>query len=83
MFDALYLEEAGQPAALRKLPENALPDEEVTVRVHWSGLNYKDALAIAGRGPVVRAWPMVPGIDFAGVVERSSSPILQSGSRLC
>ena len=74
MFDALYLEKAGQPAALRSLPENTLPDDEVCVRVHWSGLNYKDALAITGRGPVVRAWPMVPGIDFAGVVERSSSP---------
>lgn len=82
MFDALYLEEAGQPAALRKLPENALPDEEVTVRVHWSGLNYKDALAITGRGPVVRAWPMVPGIDFAGVVERSSSPDFTVGQQV-
>lgn len=82
MFDALYLEKAGQPAALRKLPENALPDEEVTVRVHWSGLNYKDALAITGRGPVVRAWPMVPGIDFAGVVERSSSPDFTVGQQV-
>ncbi|MFT8541179.1 alcohol dehydrogenase catalytic domain-containing protein, partial [Acetobacter sp.] len=82
MFDALYLEQAGQTATLRKLPENALPDEEVTVRVHWSGLNYKDALAITGRGPVVRAWPMVPGIDFAGVVERSSSPDFTVGQQV-
>ncbi|MDE7547586.1 oxidoreductase [Acetobacter fabarum] len=82
MFDALYLEQAGQTVTLRKLPENALPDEEVTVRVHWSGLNYKDALAITGRGPVVRAWPMVPGIDFAGVVERSSNPDFTVGQRV-
>jgi acrylyl-CoA reductase (NADPH) len=82
MFDALYLEQAGQTATLRKLPENTLPDEEVTVRVHWSGLNYKDALAITGRGPVVRAWPMVPGIDFAGVVERSSSPDFTVGQQV-
>lgn len=74
MFDALYLEKYGQPATLRTLPENTLPEGEVTVRVDWSGLNYKDALALTGRGPVVRAWPMVPGVDFAGVVERSSSP---------
>lgn len=77
MFEALYLEKAeskGQTAVVRTLAESALPEEEVTVRVHWSGLNYKDALAITGRGPVVRAWPMVPGIDFAGVVERSSCP---------
>ncbi|MFH7811520.1 MULTISPECIES: MDR family oxidoreductase [Acetobacter] len=82
MFDALYLEQAGQTATLQKLPENTLPDEEVTVRVHWSGLNYKDALAITGRGPVVRAWPMVPGIDFAGVVERSSSPDFTVGQQV-
>ncbi|MFT9417527.1 MDR family oxidoreductase [Acetobacter sp.] len=82
MFDALYLEQAGQTATLRKLPENTLPDEEVTIRVHWSGLNYKDALAITGRGPVVRAWPMVPGIDFAGVVERSSSPDFTVGQQV-
>ncbi|WP_338332805.1 MDR family oxidoreductase [Acetobacter sp. LMG 32666] len=74
MFDALYLEKAGQTATLRTLPETALPEGEVTVRIHWSGLNYKDALAVTGRGPVVRAWPMVPGIDFAGVVERSANP---------
>ncbi|MFT8417757.1 MAG: MDR family oxidoreductase [Acetobacter sp.] len=82
MFDALYLDQAGQVATIRSLPDNALPQSEVLVRVHWSGLNYKDALAITGRGPVVRAWPMVPGIDFAGVVERSTCPDFSVGQEV-
>lgn len=85
MFDALYLEKEapdGQTATIRSLPESALPEDEVIVRVHWSGLNYKDALAITGRGPVVKTWPMVPGIDFAGVVERSSSPDFHFGQKV-
>ncbi|OUJ13859.1 MDR family oxidoreductase [Acetobacter okinawensis] len=82
MFDALFLEQADQMAKLVSLPDDALPAEEVTVRVHWSGLNYKDALAMTGRGPVVRSWPMVPGIDFAGVVERSASPDFSVGQEV-
>lgn len=85
MFEALYLEKTdrnGPTATLRHLPESALPEGDVTVRVHWSGLNYKDALAITGRGPVVRAWPMVPGIDFAGVVEQSTSPAFSAGQEV-
>ncbi|WP_408737542.1 acrylyl-CoA reductase (NADPH) [Acetobacter okinawensis] len=69
-------------AKLVCLPDDALPAEEVTVRVHWSGLNYKDALAVTGRGPVVRSWPMVPGIDFAGVVEHSASPDFSVGQEV-
>lgn len=79
MFDALFLEQAGQMAKIVHLPDDALPQAEVTVRVQWSDLNYKDALAVTGRGPVVRNWPMVPGIDFAGVVERSSCPDFSVG----
>lgn len=82
MFDALFLEQACQMAKLVCLPDDALPAEEVTVRVHWSGLNYKDALAVTGRGPVVRNWPMVPGIDFAGVVEHSASPDFSVGQEV-
>lgn len=82
MFDALFLEQAGQMAKLVCLPDDALPAEEVTVCVHWSGLNYKDALAVTGRGPVVRSWPMVPGIDFAGVVEHSASPDFSVGQEV-
>ena len=55
---------------------------DVTVAVQWSTLNYKDGLAITGRAPVVRRFPMIPGIDFAGVVESSSSPAWQPGDKV-
>jgi acrylyl-CoA reductase (NADPH) len=74
-FKALLLE--NQPAFAARLSDldtAQLPDGDVLIRVSHSCLNYKDALAIANRSPVVRAWPMVPGIDAAGVVESSSSP---------
>ena len=61
----------GSRASLTNIDETNLPAGDVTVRVEWSTLNYKDALAITGRSPVVRSFPMVPGIDFAGVVESS------------
>lgn len=82
MFEALYIEktaEGGQHVALRSLPDDALPQGDVTVRVLWSSLNYKDALAVTGRGPVVRTWPMVPGVDAAGIVEHTTSPEFQVG----
>jgi acrylyl-CoA reductase (NADPH) len=59
-----------------------LPAGDVTVRVEYSTLNYKDALAITGKGPVVRQFPLVPGIDFAGTVHESSNPALKSGDRV-
>jgi acrylyl-CoA reductase (NADPH) len=73
MFSAILIEKRGdgQQAAVRQLAEDRLPAGDVLVRVAASTLNYKDALAITGRGPVVREFPMVPGIDFAGVVEAS------------
>ncbi|MCZ8149454.1 MAG: oxidoreductase [Roseomonas sp.] len=76
MFDAILIEkrDQGSHATLARLADAQLPPGEVTVRVAWSSLNYKDALAITGQGPVVRSFPMVPGIDFAGVVEASSDP---------
>ena len=81
MFDAVLIEqdEAGQRAAVKRveLPEAVF--DEVVVRVEYSMLNYKDALAITGKGPVVRRFPMVPGIDFAGVVESSNSPDFEPG----
>jgi len=58
-------------AALTQVDLGQLPEGAVTVRVQYSTLNYKDALAITGKAPVVRQFPMVPGIDFAGVVEQS------------
>ena len=52
---------------------------DVTVRVEWSTLNYKDGLAITGKAPVVRRFPMIPGIDFAGTVEISTHPEWKPG----
>ncbi|HLS55490.1 MAG TPA: MDR family oxidoreductase [Zeimonas sp.] len=85
MFDALYLEkpESGFSARRRQLSDEELvaatPDADVTVRIDYSTLNYKDALALTNRSPVVRRWPMVPGIDGAGVVEASTHPGFAAG----
>ncbi|MFZ5457532.1 MAG: MDR family oxidoreductase [Pseudomonadota bacterium] len=82
MFKGILLEqgEGGKTlASLKDLDEAALPEGDVRVAVNWSSLNYKDALAITGRSPIVRKWPMVPGIDFAGTVEQSSHPLWKVG----
>lgn len=71
--------DAGQSVALKTFEEADLMDGDVTVRVTHSTLNYKDGLALTGRGPVVRRFPMIPGIDFAGVVERSDSDAFKPG----
>jgi len=84
-FQALLIEknEAGeQRVDIRQMDEDALPDGDVTVRIEWSTLNYKDALAITGRGPIVRQFPMVPGIDFAGTVVRSTDPAVSPGDQV-
>jgi acrylyl-CoA reductase (NADPH) len=82
MFDALLLDkdEAGFRAALRAVDEAALPDGDVTIAVGYSTLNYKDALAITNRSPIVRAWPMVAGIDGAGTVIESTHPAWPVGA---
>ncbi len=76
MFKGILIEkdDAGPRAAVRDLDETQLPEGDVTVRVSHSTLNYKDALAITGSGPVVRRFPMVPGIDLVGIVEHSEHP---------
>jgi acrylyl-CoA reductase (NADPH) len=81
MFKAVLIEkdDAGYRAQLTELDDAALPEGDVTVRVAYSTLNYKDGLAITGKGPVVRKFPMVPGIDLAGTVEASSHPDLKVG----
>ncbi len=81
MFKGILIEkdESGYRSAVRDIDEAALPAGNVTVRVSHSTLNYKDGLAITGRGPVVRRFPMVPGIDLAGVVEESTHPDYQPG----
>ncbi|MDQ5915475.1 MAG: acrylyl-CoA reductase [Pseudomonadota bacterium] len=76
MFNGILInkDDAGYRAAVQQIDEAQLPEGDVTVRVDWSTLNYKDGLAITGKGPVVRKFPMVPGIDFAGTVIESSHP---------
>ncbi len=84
MFKGILInkDEAGYRAALQEIDEAQLPEGDVTVRVEWSTLNYKDGLAITGKSPVVRRFPMVPGIDFAGTVSASSHPKWQVGDQV-
>jgi putative quinone oxidoreductase, YhdH/YhfP family len=69
-------------ASRRKLTTEALPDGDVLVRVAFSSLNYKDALAVTGRGKVVRRYPMIPGVDLAGTVEESTVPDFKAGDQV-
>ncbi|MDP2262835.1 MAG: MDR family oxidoreductase [Hydrogenophaga sp.] len=85
MFNALLITkpESGYRCELASLDEAQLPASgDVTVRVEWSTINYKDGLAITGRSPVVRSFPMVPGIDFAGTVTASEHPRWKAGDRV-
>ncbi|MDQ1213644.1 acrylyl-CoA reductase (NADPH) [Pantoea anthophila] len=81
MFKALIIEndEQGYRSLLKDLPESQLPDHDVTLDVSYSSLNYKDALAICNKGPIVRQFPMVPGIDFVGRVTASRHPDWKEG----
>lgn len=80
-FSAVYLTQVDgrTSAAYTQLPASDLPPGQVRVRVGYSGINFKDALAITGRGAVVRHFPMVPGIDLAGTIEHSDDPAWQVG----
>ncbi|HNI83620.1 MAG TPA: MDR family oxidoreductase, partial [Rhodocyclaceae bacterium] len=84
MFRGLLIDkqDGQQTASVQMLDQASLPEGEVTVRVAYSTLNYKDALAITGRSPVVRKFPMVPGIDFAGTVEASADPAFAPGAQV-
>lgn len=81
MFEALVVEktESGQSLGFRQVDETFLMEGDVTLRVTHSTLNYKDGLALTGKAPVVRRYPMIPGIDCAGVVESSSHPNWKPG----
>lgn len=81
MFNAILIEkdDAGYRAGLKQVNEDQLPEGDVLVRVSHSTLNYKDGLAMTGKSPVVRKFPMVPGIDFVGTVEESSHPDFKAG----
>ena len=71
--------DAGQSAGFGDFPETDLMEGDVVVRVSHSTINYKDGLAVTGKAPVVRRFPMIPGIDLAGVVERSEHPDFRAG----
>jgi acrylyl-CoA reductase (NADPH) len=83
-FKAIVIEKAasGTRAALTDFDEANLMDGDVTVRVEYSTINYKDGLAITGKAPVVRRFPMIAGIDFAGTVESSTSAAWEPGDKV-
>jgi acrylyl-CoA reductase (NADPH) len=83
-FKAIVIEktETGSKAGLADFDERNLMDGDVTVRPEWSTLNYKDGLAITGKAPVVRRFPMIPGIDLAGTVETSTHPEWKAGDKV-
>nr|WP_321462407.1 MDR family oxidoreductase [uncultured Cohaesibacter sp.] len=84
MFDAILIDksESGQSVAKSQISFDPLAEGEVAVDVAWSTLNYKDALAITGASPVVRSFPMVPGIDFSGIVSESRHPDYKAGDKV-
>ncbi len=87
-FKALRIDKAdkGTTAAITQFDEAEFaaltPDADVTVAVEWSTLNYKDGLAVTGKSPVVRRFPMIAGIDFAGTVAQSSNPNWKVGDKV-
>jgi len=83
-FKAIVIDKAetGQMVRLTDFDENDLMDDDVTVRVEWSTVNYKDGLAITGKAPVVRRYPMIAGVDFAGTVESSTHPKWKPGDQV-
>jgi acrylyl-CoA reductase (NADPH) len=84
VFKAIVIDKAegGQTVRLTDFDEKDLMDGDVTVAVEWSTLNYKDGLALTGKSPVVRRFPMIAGIDFAGTVETSSHPAWKAGDKV-
>lgn len=84
MFDAILIDksDAGQSVQVARLSPDQLPPGDVTVAVEWSTLNYKDALAITGASPVVRSFPMVPGIDLSGTVTESTHADFAPGDKV-
>src|SRR5271165_6615628 len=83
-FKAIVIDKAdtGQTVRLADFDDKDLMDGDVTVRIEWSTVNYKDGLAITGRAPVVRRFPMIAGVDFAGTVESSTHPKWKPGDQV-
>jgi len=84
MFKCLLVDkdENGYRTSITELPEEKLSQGNVLVKVLYSTLNYKDALAITGKAPVIRSFPMIPGIDFSGIVEQSDSDEFKVGDKV-
>ncbi|MEO2281660.1 acrylyl-CoA reductase (NADPH) [Pseudoalteromonas pernae] len=84
MFSGVLIEkdEQGYHANVKQLDDSVLMQGDVTLKVEYSTLNYKDALAITGKSPVVRQFPMIPGIDLVGTVEQSDSPQFKVGDQV-
>lgn len=84
MFKGILItkDDSGYRATMQDIDDAVLPEGDVTIQVEWSTLNYKDGLAISGKAPVVRRFPMVPGIDFAGTVIASQHPNWKAGDRV-
>ena len=78
----LYKTDGAPDVRFEDLTDTDLMAGDVDVRVEYSTVNYKDGLAVTGKAPVVRSWPLIPGIDFAGVVERSDHPGFTPGDRV-
>ena len=83
-YQALQIEkdDAGYRCTLKTLDDSALPEGDVTVQVDYSTINYKDGLAITGKSPVVRKFPLTPGIDLSGTVTESQHPLFKAGDRV-
>jgi len=83
-YQALHIEkdDAGYRCTLKTLDDSALPEGDVTVQVDYSTINYKDGLAITGKSPVVRKFPLTPGIDLAGTVTESQHPLFKAGDKV-
>lgn len=81
MFKGILIEKdkQGYRATVEQIDDAILPEGDVTIKVSHSTINYKDALAITGKGPVVRSFPMIPGIDLVGIVEQSDSEKFKVG----
>jgi acrylyl-CoA reductase (NADPH) len=71
--------DAGQTVECKQLGENDLMPGDVTIKVEYSGLNYKDGLALTGKAPIIRRFPLIPGIDLSGIVVRSEHPGFKAG----
>jgi acrylyl-CoA reductase (NADPH) len=83
-FNAMMLREEDKKtrAAIEKLSFDALPGEDTLVKIEYSTINFKDALAVTGKGKIVKTWPLVPGIDFSGEIVETSNPNLQAGQKV-